>query len=231
MAQKGGFKQPVNILKDENSALRSDDRTADFIIITHDDFYDEALNLKEWRESNNNIKTEVVKISDIYDEFSCGLIDPAAIRDFLRFAYLNWWDDAGNPPGYVLLIGDGSYDFKNILNNENNNYIPPFEIDNDNELYSRCTDDWYVYIEGDDKLMDMAVGRLPAASKSEVSSIINKIIDYEANPEFGFWKNTMILIADDELTPGDNTQRIHTDQSEIIANAQYIPEMLNKKKI
>ena len=69
-AEKGGFKQPLNILKDENSALRSDDRTTDFIIITHDDFYDEALNLKEWRESNNNIKTEVVKVSNIYDEFS-----------------------------------------------------------------------------------------------------------------------------------------------------------------
>ena len=106
------------------------------------------------------------------------MIDPAAIRDFLSFVYLNWRDNIGNPPGYVLLIGDGSYDFKNVLYEENNNYIPPFEIDNDNELYSRCTDDWYVYINGGDKLMDMAIGRLPVASESEAAIIINKIINY-----------------------------------------------------
>ncbi len=230
-AEKSGFMLPVNIVKDENSDLRSRGRAADFIIITHDDFYDYALNLKEFRESNNGLKTEAVKVSNIYDEFSCGLTDPAAVRDFLRFAYLNWRDNGGNPPGYVLLIGDGSYDFKNILNKENKNFIPPFEIDSDNELYSRCTDDWYVYVEGDDKLMDMAVGRLPVSSKGEAASVISKLIDYEGAPEFGFWRNTITFVADDELTPGDNTQRIHTDQSEALAEAHYVPKILNRRKI
>ena len=231
VVEKSKFKSPVSIARDENSDLRTRKREADFIIITYDDFYDEALVLKEWRESNNALITEVVKVSDIYDEFSCGLMDAVAIRDFLRFAYLNWIDDGGNPPGYVLLVGDGSYDFKNIINKESKNLIPPFEIDGDSEIYSRCTDDWYVYIEGDDKLMDMAIGRLPAGSKSEAISMIHKLVNYEKEPEFGFWRNTITFVADDELTPGDNSQRIHTDQSEAIANAEYIPKILNKKKI
>ncbi|MFC1562888.1 type IX secretion system sortase PorU [candidate division KSB1 bacterium] len=230
VVEESGFKRPVGILRDENSDLRIAGRSADFIIITYDDFYNEGLILESHRESADGLKTEVVKISNIYDEFSCGLTDPVAIRDFLRYAYLNWRDD-GNPPGYVLLIGDGSYDFKNILNKEGKNYIPPFEIDSDNDLYSRCTDDWYVYVDGDDNLMDMAIGRLPVASKSEAISVANKLVDYEEDPEFGFWRSTITFVADDELTPGDKNQRIHTDQSESIANAQYVPGILNKRKI
>jgi len=229
--EKSKFKKPANIIKDENSDIRVRDREVDFIIITYDDFYNEAMALRDWRESNNGLKTELVKISNIYDEFSGGLMDAVAIRDFLRFAYLNWRDGNGNPPGYALLFGDGSYDFKNVINKEKSNFIPPFEIDNDNELYTRCTDDWYVYIEGNDRLMDMTIGRLPVSSKSEALSMVNKLINYEKEPEFGFWRNTITFVADDELTPGDNTQRIHTDQSEEIANAKYIPGILNERKI
>lgn len=231
VVERGAFLKPENVELDENSDLRAVNRTADFIIITHDDFYDEALILENYRESTNSLETEVVKVTNIYDEFSCGIMDPAAIRDFLRYAYVNWTDNTGNPPSYVLLIGDGSYDYKQRLNSEGKIFIPPFEIDSNNEIYTRCTDDWYVYLDGDDRVMDMSIGRLPVSSQSEAHSIIQKIIQYESNPEYGFWKNTVTLVADDELTPGDNIQRIHTDQSETLANADYFPKMLNQNKV
>ncbi|MCK4966415.1 hypothetical protein KAS50_05250, partial [bacterium] len=229
--ERSAFKTPSAIVLDENSDLRTLDRIVEFIIITHEEFYDEALMLKNFRETNNDLKTEVVKVTDIYDEFSGGVTDPAAIRDFLRFAYENWTDGAGNSPAYVLLVGDGSYDFKQTINKEGRVFIPPLEIDNNNELYTRCTDDWYVYLEGDDRVMDMSIGRLPVSSKAEAQTVIQKFIQYESNPEYGFWKNTITFVADDELTPGDNVQRIHTDQSEILSNAGYMPDVFNQKKI
>ena len=41
-----------------------------------------------------------------------GLAAPIAIRDFLSYAYDNWQNPA---PQYVLLVGDGSFDYKDNL--------------------------------------------------------------------------------------------------------------------
>ena len=73
--------------------LRVQGHSAEYIIITHDDFYNEALRLESLRENgnpDNRLETEVVRISDIYDNFSGGLVDPIAIRDFLKYVYENW---------------------------------------------------------------------------------------------------------------------------------------------
>ena len=60
---------------------------------------------------------------------------------------------------------------------------------------------------------------------------MDKVIRYQTRPEFGVWKSTMTFAADDELTPGDNTQRIHTDQSETVALASYLPSFLDQRKV
>ena len=121
-------------------------------------------------------------------------MDPTAIRDFLKYTYENWTDGNGIPPAYVLLVGDGSYDYKQKINSEGHIFIPPFEIDNNNELYTRCTDDWYVYLDGNDRVLDMSIGRLPVSSKAEAQTVVQKLIQYESEPEFGFWKNTITSI-------------------------------------
>ena len=41
------------------------------------------------RESQG-LRVKVVDVADIYDEFSYGLVTPAALRDFLAYAYDNW---------------------------------------------------------------------------------------------------------------------------------------------
>ena len=102
---------PLKIEKDVNSNLRANSHQADFIIITHDDFYDQALSLKSLRENCDNLKTEVAKISDVYDEFSWGLFDPVAIRDFIKYTFENW----AIQPRYVLLFGSGDFDYRNII--------------------------------------------------------------------------------------------------------------------
>ena len=71
-----------------------------------------------------------VDIQDVYDEFSGGRVDPEALRTFLTYAYLNWnW--GGQPPAYVLLVGDGHYDFKGALRPDLPNLIPPYLLDID----------------------------------------------------------------------------------------------------
>lgn len=218
--------QPVTI-----NDLRAPGNSADFIIIAHDDFAEAMRPFKEMKERHDSLKTEIVRISDVYHQFSGGLMDATAIRDFLKYAYHNWHTPSGRSPRYVLLVGDGDYDFKNVLSSDDKNWIPPFEIDSDNELITRCTDDWYVYLTGNDRIMDMAIGRLPVRSVEDVQGIVEKYKHYTEGEDFDQWRTTFTLVADDELTPGDNIQRIHTDQSEELANAAYIPRILNQKKI
>ncbi|MCL5019155.1 MAG: C25 family cysteine peptidase, partial [Patescibacteria group bacterium] len=199
--------------------LRAAGNSADFIIITYDDFADALRPFKEMKERRDSLKTEIVRISDVYRQFSGGLMDATAIRDFLKYAYHNWRTPLGRSPHYVLLVGDGDYDFKNVVSADDKNWIPPFEIDSDNELITRCTDDWYVYLTGKDRIMDMAIGRLPVRSVEDVQDIVEKYRHYAEGEDFDQWRTTFTLVADDELTPGDNVQRIHTDQSEELSGA------------
>jgi len=211
---------PLYIEKNIPSHLRDPSKAADFIIITHRDFYDQAMALKNLREGWDELQTMVVKISDIYDEFSWGLFDPTAIRDFLKYAHDNW----ARSPSYVLLLGDGDYDYKNIINPTDENWIPPYEG------VGRATDDWYTYISGDDRYMDMAIGRIPVRSPEEAEDVIEKIIQYETDPFMGSWRNTITLVADDEISPDSQSETEHIYGSEEIAR-KCLPRSFDLKKI
>jgi len=201
----------------------------EYVIIAYDEFSEACIPLKELRQScpDEPLTTEIFKISDIYNEFSFGMVDPIAIRNFMRYAIINW----DTKPKYLLLVGDGHFDFKNNLGGSPPVYIPPFEIDGNSYISSRATDDWFTYLSGDDFDMDISVGRLTSNSKSETESIINKIVKYETEPEFGIWKSTVTLTADDEFgNQGFNNEDIHTIESEELAT-KYLPDFLNINKI
>ncbi|MBN1998462.1 type IX secretion system sortase PorU [candidate division KSB1 bacterium] len=224
----GAFRTVNRIEKDEESDLRRD-RDVDYIIITHDDFYQNAKELETLRESRpepDRLETEVVKISDVFDEFACGLYDPTAIRDFLVYAQSKW-----GAPGYVLLFGDGHYDYKDIQKYGTANLIPPYETDDRYDNSTRTTDDWYTYTRGTSAGMQMAIGRLPVQSVEEAKSMVEKIVTYESNPEFGEWRKTITIVADDELAQvGTENETIHTSQAETLAE-NYTPEEFNISKI
>lgn len=213
-----------------------------FIIITHNDFRAEAERLESLRENANpadQLQTEVVLISDIYNNFSSGLTDVTAIRDFLKYAYDNWTPR----PLYVLLLGDGDYDYKNIISKEDLNWIPSFQTDAletssvIKELVSRANDSWYTYVspdnDGSTPRMDLAIGRITAQTIADAKNVVDKIIAYETQATFGQWRNKVTIIGDDELVSNGNPgggDDIHIRQAEVIAE-QYIPKHFNLKKI
>jgi hypothetical protein len=208
--------------------IRRSMSNVDYIIITHDDFYQQAMQLESLRENwspKDRLETEIVNYSDVINEFGWGIADPAAIRNFLAYARDHWGD-----PKYVLLIGDGHYDYKNILKHNIPNLIVPYETAGSNENLTRTTDDWYTYSKGNNAGMQMAIGRLIIQSVDEVQQLIDKIVDYETNPEYGEWLKTVTIVADDEYTNTSSSEILHTDQAERLAEV-YVPDLLNVKKI
>jgi len=214
------------------AATRNDLRTprdVDYIIITYDDFYQQAMQLKSLRENwspNDRLSTEVVRISDVINEFGWGISDPTAIRDFLLSAYQRW-----SQPRYVLLLGDGHYDYKNILKHGVVNFIPPYETADRSENDTRVTDDWFTYLKGNRSGMQMAIGRMPVQSVEEAQAAVDKTIAYETNYEPGEWRKTITIVGDDELKAGGVGQETdHTRQAEILAES-HVPDLFNVRKI
>ncbi|RPI03219.1 MAG: type IX secretion system sortase PorU [Calditrichaeota bacterium] len=216
------------ITRDPITGLRNKKITPDYIIITYDDFYQQALQLESLRENwsqKDRLETEIVNYSDVIKEFGWGIPDPAAIRNFLAWAQDHWIS-----PRYVLLIGDGHYDYKDLLHQRIPNFIVPYETEGTSENYTRTTDDWYTYTRGENAGMQMAIGRLTVQTVDEAKAIIDKIVAYETEPEYGEWLKTVTIVADDEYTSDGDSEIIHTDQAERLAEG-YVPDLLNVKKI
>ena len=222
---------PINPTAVENSDLRGIVDGAKYIIISHKDFLEAANRLKSYRENEATvpISTIVVDVQKIYNEFSCGAQDVSAIRDFIKYAYDNWQIK----PEYFLLMGKGTYDYKNV-EGYNDNFIPPWETEESLILIytanSYCTDDFFARVDGDDVVPDLAFGRLTVRSLDEANTYIDKVIHYEKNSERGNWRNLVTLIADDGYTSTGYEGAEHTAPSEYLAN-QVIPQSFDIKKI
>jgi hypothetical protein len=229
VAGANGYKTPVSIQKASNSNLHGLTEGADFVIVTHSDFTEEASRLKQHRESQasgNVLKTNIVDVMSIYNEFSGGLLDPTAIRDFLRYAYLNWTVR----PRYVMLFGDGDYDYKNILSSDKN-WIPPFEtMESLHQINTYASDDYFVRVLADNPRNQMAVGRLTVRSLQEARIVLDKIVAYETSARPDPWKNRLTFVADDGLVDRGDDGTIHTDQSETLAKL-HTPKEFEQKKI
>ncbi|MFC1572215.1 C25 family cysteine peptidase [Candidatus Eisenbacteria bacterium] len=191
--------RPAFIARDEASFLHSSARGADYIIITHEEFYDSVQPLKGLRESDG-LRVAVIDVEDVYDEFAYGNVDPNALKAFLAFAYDNWQPPA---PTYVLLVGDASFDYKGNQPTANVNYVPTHLFVSQSDDVEVSSDDWFVCLAGDDLIPDMLIGRLSGQTQSDVEGLVRKIVDYETAIEPGDWRQRALLIADDSDEGGD----------------------------
>ncbi len=225
------FLTPVNYTSVENSNLRGIQDGAKFIIITHKNFMQQAERLKTYRENEAKIPISsiVVDVQTIYNEFSCGIQDVSAIRDFIKYAYDNWQ----TKPVYFLLFGKGTYDYKNV-EGFGDNFVPTWQTEESLKLIfgadSYTSDDFFARIDAADLIPDLAFGRITARTEEEAINYIDKIIFYESESEKGNWRNLITLIADDGYTSDRYEGSEHTAPSETLAN-QIVPPSFDLKKI
>ena len=192
------FQKAELIGKIENQNLHNFGSEIEYVIITHPNFLSAANRLAEFHENEDNLISRVVTPQQIYNEFSSGMQDASAIRDFLRMLYKR----PNSQLKYGLLFGDGSYDNKDRVPN-NTNYIPTFQsVQSTDPTKSYVTDDYYALLDDSDgdfvnDLIDIGVGRLPVKNLSEANNMVNKIEDYYSNDALGDWRNSVAFVADD----------------------------------
>lgn len=195
--------------------LRSHTKAADYLVIYYDGFQAAADSLARWRIDRLPLinrpvpyQTLAIPISALYDQFSGGRTDPSAIRSFLRAAFYNWQ----RRPVFVTLLGDASYDFKNITGRagagQPGTLLPSYESGIDRSLSRQfSTDDWMLNVDNATDVFfipDFFGGRIPAPDASTALEIIrNKVLLYERTAPLGEYRNRIMLIADDNHQ-GDN---------------------------
>ena len=195
------IKTPSAVIKDRASSLASTANAADWILITHRELGWEASGAKQpWVKSLVNLRqtqglrTKVVDVQDIFDEFGYGFATPQAIKDFISYAYTNWQSPV---PQYVLLVGDTSYDYKDNWNIGTKNYVPGHLIYTEH-LGETIADDWYVQVSGQDAVADLYIGRLPANSAAQAADMVSKIVSYEITANTQRWEKRMVFSADNQ---------------------------------
>ena len=182
----------------------------DFVILYHPDFESAATQLAEHRTNHSNMNVAAVRINQLYNEFASGAKDITAIRDFAKMVYDRSVETNPSNPRfkYLLLMGDGSFDYKNILDletNQTHNFIPAYETAQSlDPIRAFPSDDYFALLsnsEGENLFgaLDIAIGRIPVRTATEAQGVVNKIINYDTNPEtLGDWRIRLAYVGDDE---------------------------------
>ncbi len=218
-------------------SLRDDAVCPDMLIIYHERFRNAALALKTHREAHlpyaENPVVKTVDIEHVYDNFSCGLKDPIAIRNYIKFLYDNFTDGGEPVLRYVLLVGNGTHDPKDIIGAGTD--LIPFYMNIHYHYFNEAVedDDFLVKMdEGNDKYIDLAIGRLTVLTVQEANRWVERIIDYETNIKQGTWKNKIMLVADDEYSTSTNSDFIFIRDAESMSSRRGVfPRFVDLDKI
>ena len=211
------FQNPTFVKKISNQNLHGLGNI-DMVIITPTEFLTAAEELSLLHQ-NEGLNVVTVTDEQIYNEFSGGLTDATAIKQFLRMFYSR---ENGNPltiPKYCLLFGDGSYDNRNILGH-NKNILPIFESSESVSIVNTYASDDYFAILADGASMqntdflNIGIGRLVVTTLLEANEMVQKIKNYSledpnsmtslncnnpmTNSIYRDWRNKVVLVSDDE---------------------------------
>ncbi|MGB9770577.1 MAG: type IX secretion system sortase PorU [Candidatus Kapaibacteriota bacterium] len=218
------------IEKIELKMLTANPLNAEVIVITHKSLLNSANLYKDFREKTTKYKVAVINVEDIYNEYAYGLPDPMAIRYFLADAIRNW----KTKPIYVVLWGDGHFDFRGI-STKRTNYIPAFQAADDyNSFFSTISytsDDFYAFLVGNDWAIDVAIARVPIYDDQTGLIYLEKLNNYEFQSDKTKWRCTALFCADDSPQSRNSYDgNLHTNDSETIANS-FVPKDIFIKKI
>ncbi len=206
----------------------------DYIIISHSTLVAEADRLAQFHQQKNALLVKVVSTTQIFNEFSSGIADPTAIKDFIKMYFDKYNNQPQHKLKYVLLFGDASYDYKDRLTG-NTNLVPAYESSLSlDPLSSYTSDDFFGFLDDNEdinsalvtNLLDVGIGRVPAKNQTEAKNFVDKVLMYHDKQSFGPWRNTTTLIADDE------DQNLHLQDAESFSSTvESTNQNINVNKI
>ncbi|MFV0565637.1 MAG: type IX secretion system sortase PorU [Flavobacteriaceae bacterium] len=225
----------------------------DYIIVAPNNMLAQAQRLAQINTDKNGLNVRVLGLNEIYNEFSSGNPDIAAIRNMVKYVYDNA-SSSENRLKYLCLFGDSSFDYKNRIPN-NTNIVPSWHALSSFSIEtSYVSDDFFGMMDANEGTMrpsdklDIAVGRILAGSPQQAKEMVDKIEDYYAKEAFGPWRNRFVVVSDDvdknwegvlqetidnaanavmAAKPFMNAVKIHSDayKQEVLAGGERYPQV------
>lgn len=216
------FKKPVFAKKIQNQNILAH-TNANMVIVCADVLRPEAQKIADLHADLQGLQTVIVSQQEVFNEFSSGRPDPAALRNYFKYLW-----QKGENLQYVLLFGDASYDNRTFKEEQ----IPVicFEsLESMNSTSTFVSDDFFGILQaatgvrGNDLIgdLDIAVGRMPVNTLAEARAALQKLINYTTSPNSrGDWQNYITFFADD----ADKHQTMHAEGADNLSKqiaAQY----------
>ncbi len=209
------------IVLDGTSGLMGEAGPFHTLIISHAEFLPPNTNelnvYADWRRQQG-FRILVADVEDVFDECNGGMPHQEAIRRFIRYGFDHWGVE------YVLLVGDGNVDHKQIHRYTPTDFIPPYSycMRVEGQGYRDeviALDNWFAFIDeegfsarqrtgapaqGEHPVLnqwygfpDVFIGRFPVGSELELRAMMTKIRNYENTSIEDSWRRNVILFSDD----------------------------------
>lgn len=185
--------------------------TPDMVIIYPKNFQKYAEQLAQLHHSHDNFDVIAVEDEKIFNEFSSGAKDATAYRLLMKMLY----DRNPQKLKYLLLLGCGSYDNRNICGKKSENQLLTYQSsDSYGTVSSYVTDDYFGFLADNSgkslptDILSISVGRIPAKTIEDAENAITKTLDYIISDNDELWRSNILILSDQ----GD--ENLHTTQAE-----------------
>lgn len=194
--------------------------TPDMLIVSPNEYLAPSNRLADHHRTVDSFKVAVVTPQQLYNEFSSGTPDVSAIRKALKMWHDRAQAEGAEGPRYCLIMARPTFDHKTASTKPSYPLVPIWlSRYGFSETTSYSTDDFVGMLDDSSPVFDMArakidvaVGRFPVISLQEANDMVDKVIKYTTEPEYGAWRNNIMIIADDQ----DNG--VHLSQAENVYN-------------
>jgi len=190
-----------------------------YVIVTAELFLDQAQEWADYRAQKDGFETVVVTQNQIFNEFSGGVPDVTAIRDYMKFLYDRAAAAGQNMPEHLLLFGEATFDFRGIQNGALRNFVFTFQSDESlHRINSYGSDDYFGLLDDNEGVwapfttnerLDIGIGRFPVQNRDEARVIMDKIRRYESPQTLGDWRNRFSFSADDDFPEIEINRDLH----------------------
>ncbi len=215
IVNKAITKKPFKMIQRQVPDLVSSSNGADYMIVYHSKFVQQAFQLQNHRETYDDFRVVKAEIRDIYDIFNYGIENPVALRNFLKYAYDNWTLPKLK---YAVLLGRGSTDPKKNSTSSvyYQNLLPTYGNPTTDAYFANFNYGSFFYYP------QIHIGRLPAYTSGDADAMVENIITYETNPPDSWFKANTFIVGGGT----SNDQKTFQDIDTAIINQYVIPPPL-----
>jgi hypothetical protein len=220
---RGAAHRPGRYLVSEQSALGTPEVVvtakpggllagwAPYLIISHPDFISGVDPLVRARQAQG-FGVKVVDLEHIYATHGHGIVDPWAVRDYIALAAEHLGTE------YVLLVGGDTYDYFDNLDLGSMSFVPTVYARTSDKIGFAPADALLADVDGDG-VQDLAIGRFPVRTASELQAVITKTLQFP-----GVGDSRTAVFAADDREPGADFSALARDLSSQLSDGWHVDE-------